>query len=91
MAEKLSAQCHCGAVAFTVELSDGFNTVRRCNCSYCRMRGAVAVSAPLSGIDVIRGRDKLTEYRFNTGQACTFLLVWDLLFINGVQTRSNMA
>ncbi|STW07350.1 Gfa-like protein [Klebsiella grimontii] len=27
MAEKLSAQCHCGAVAFTVELSDGFNTV----------------------------------------------------------------
>ena len=44
MAEKLSAQCHCGAVAFTVELSDGFNTVRRCNCSYCRMRGAVAVS-----------------------------------------------
>ncbi|VTM55379.1 Gfa-like protein [Klebsiella pneumoniae] len=40
MAEKLSAHCHCGAVAFTVELSDGFNTVRRCNCSYCRMRGA---------------------------------------------------
>ena len=72
MAEKLSAQCHCGAVAFTVELSDGFNTVRRCNCSYCRMRGAVAVSAPLSGIDVIRGRDKLTEYRFNTGQAVHF-------------------
>jgi hypothetical protein len=28
MAEKLSAHCHCGAVAFTVELSDGFNTVR---------------------------------------------------------------
>ncbi len=26
MAEKLSAHCHCGAVAFTVELSDGFNT-----------------------------------------------------------------
>ena len=57
MAEKLSARCHCGAVAFTVELSDGFNTVRRCNCSYCRMRGAVAVSAPLSGIEVVRGRD----------------------------------
>ena len=24
MADKLSAHCHCGAVAFTVELSDGF-------------------------------------------------------------------
>ena len=54
MAEKLSAHCHCGAVAFTVELSDGFNTVRRCNCSYCRMRGAVAVSSPRSGIEVVR-------------------------------------
>ena len=74
MAEKLSAHCHCGAVAFTVELSDGFNTVRRCNCSYCRMRGAVAVSSPRSGIEVVRGRDKLTEYRFNTGKPCTFLL-----------------
>lgn len=72
MAEKLSAHCHCGAVAFTVELSDGFNTVRRCNCSYCRMRGAVAVSSPRSGIDVVRGRDKLTEYRFNTGEAVHF-------------------
>ncbi|CAH3842567.1 TPA: GFA family protein [Klebsiella oxytoca] len=72
MAEKLSAQCHCGAVAFTVELSDGFNTARRCNCSFCRMRGAVTVSAPLSGIDILRGREKLTEYRFNTGEAAHF-------------------
>ncbi|MFE4109515.1 GFA family protein [Kosakonia sp. YIM B13611] len=69
MSEKLMAQCHCGAVAFSVQLSDGFNTVRRCNCSFCRMRGAVAVSAPLSGIEVFKGKDKLTEYRFNTGTA----------------------
>ena len=74
MAEKLSAHCHCGAVAFTVELSDGFNTVRRCNCSYCRMRGAVAVSSPRSGIEVVRGGDKLTEYRFNRGSRALFLL-----------------
>lgn len=72
MQQKVSAQCHCGAVAFTVELSDGFNTIRRCNCSFCRMRGAVAVSAPLSGINITRGQDKLTEYRFNTGTAVHF-------------------
>ncbi|KFC82091.1 GFA family protein [Buttiauxella agrestis] len=72
MNKKLSAQCHCGAVAFTVELTDGFNTARRCNCSFCRMRGAVAVSAQLSGIEVIKGKDKLTEYRFNTGEAVHF-------------------
>ena len=55
MAEVRHAQCHCGAVAFTVELTDGFNTARRCSCSFCRMRGAVAVSAPLSGITVTKG------------------------------------
>ncbi|ELF9173099.1 GFA family protein, partial [Salmonella enterica] len=50
--ENLSAACHCGSVVFTVHLSDGFHTARRCNCSFCRMRGAVTVSAPLSGIKV---------------------------------------
>lgn len=72
MQETLNAQCHCGAVAFTVQLSDGFKTIRRCNCSFCRMRGAIAVTAPLSGIEVIKGKEKLTEYRFNTGQAVHF-------------------
>lgn len=72
MAEALRAQCHCGAVVFTVALSDGFNTVRRCDCSFCRMRGAVTVSAPLTGIHVVSGADKLTEYRFNTQTAVHF-------------------
>ena len=72
MNQKMPAQCHCGTVAFTVELSDGFNTARRCNCSFCWMRGAIAASAPLSGIEIIRGKDKLTEYRFNTQQAVHF-------------------
>jgi hypothetical protein len=33
------------------------------------MRGAVAVSADLDGIDIIRGRDFLTAYQFNTNTA----------------------
>lgn len=68
----MRGKCHCGAVQFEVELSDGFNTVRRCTCSYCRMRGAVAVSAALGGLHVVQGEDKLTSYRFNTGQARHF-------------------
>lgn len=72
MTEKGNAQCHCGSVKFTVELADGFNTIRRCNCSFCRMRGAVVVSAPLSGITVTQGKDKLTEYRFNTHTAAHY-------------------
>ncbi|EKP4391352.1 GFA family protein [Cronobacter malonaticus] len=65
----MNGQCHCGTVKFTVELTDGLNTARRCNCSYCRMRGAITVSAPLNGITVLEGKEKLTEYRFNTRQA----------------------
>ena len=61
--------CHCGAVRFTVKLTDGLRTARRCNCSFCRMRGAVAVSADLDGISVEQGNAVLTEYQFNTGTA----------------------
>ncbi len=66
---KRSGQCHCGAVQFEVTLSDGFNSVRRCNCSYCRMRGAVVVAAGTAGIRITQGADTLTSYRFNTRAA----------------------
>jgi hypothetical protein len=33
------------------------------------MRGAIAVSAPLDGLTILRGADALTLYRFNTGTA----------------------
>lgn len=68
----MHGQCHCGAVLFEVELSDGFNTIRRCTCSYCRMRGAVAVSAALGSLKVVQGENALTSYRFNTGSAQHF-------------------
>ena len=67
-----TGQCHCGAVRFEATLTDGFNTIRRCTCSYCRMRGAVAVSAEIGGIKFLRGEDALTSYRFNTGSAQHF-------------------
>ncbi len=58
--------CHCGAVEMEVTLSDGLITKRRCDCSFCRRRGAVAVSAPLSGIRIVKGEDNLTLYQFGT-------------------------
>lgn len=72
MTDKIAGRCHCGAVRFAVELSDGFNTIRRCNCSLCWMRGAVAVSAQLAGLEILSGKDVLTEYRFNTRQAAHY-------------------
>jgi hypothetical protein len=65
----LEGACHCGTVRFSVKLLDGFNTIRRCTCSYCRMRGAVAVSALVGDLEILSGKDALTLYRFNTGVA----------------------
>lgn len=67
-----NGQCHCGTVKFKVKLSDGFNTIRRCTCSMCSMRGAVAVSAQLDGIEIIEGKENLSEYRFNSKEAKHF-------------------
>ncbi|MBP1852422.1 GFA family protein [Rhizobium halophytocola] len=61
--------CHCGAIRFRVRLADGFNTIRRCTCSYCRMRGAIAVSARLEDFEIVEGKEHLTLYQFNTGTA----------------------
>lgn len=67
-----TGQCHCGAVRFEVTLSDGFNSIRRCNCSYCRMRGAVVVMAEMGGVKILDGEDVLTTYRFHTKTAQHF-------------------
>jgi hypothetical protein len=66
---ELEAACHCGTVRFRVKLLDGFNTIRRCTCSYCSMRGAVAVSAKVGDIEFDAGKEALTLYRFNTRAA----------------------
>lgn len=67
--EPMEAACHCGTVRFRVKLTDGFKTARRCTCSYCRMRGAVALSANAGDISFLAGKQALTLYRFNTGAA----------------------
>nr|WP_090520973.1 GFA family protein [Paracoccus isoporae] len=61
--------CHCGAVELAVTLPDGLGTARRCDCSFCRRRGAVAVTVPLDGLRVVKGLEHLTLYQFNTGTA----------------------
>ena len=85
-----TGQCHCGAVRFKVKLTDGFNTVRRCTCSLCRMRGAVAASVDLGGITFERGEDQLSSYRFNTGQAQHFFCSTCGIYTHH-QRRSNSA
>jgi hypothetical protein len=66
---KYQAACHCQAVRFEVTLSEGLSSAGRCDCSFCRMRGAVVVTAPLDGIRFLCGEDALSLYQFNTGTA----------------------
>lgn len=64
------ASCHCGCVELQVQLSDGFNTARRCSCSFCKRRGAIAVSAAYpDGVKILKGKDVLTLYQWGTKTA----------------------
>jgi hypothetical protein len=65
----LDGACHCGAVQFTVTLTQGFASARRCTCSICRMRGAIAVTSTPSDFRLTAGEEKLATYRFNTRTA----------------------
>jgi hypothetical protein len=66
---ELNGACHCGAVRFRVRLTDGLHSARRCTCSFCRMRGAIAVSAELDGFTILAGKEMLSTYQFNTKTA----------------------
>jgi hypothetical protein len=62
----LNGACHCGQVRFRVTLAEGLSTAKRCNCSFCRMRGAVALTARAGDIVFIEGEDRLSRYQFHT-------------------------
>lgn len=63
------ATCHCGSIVLELELPNGVEDPRRCNCSICRRRGAICASVPLAGLRVIRGQEFLALYEFNTRTA----------------------
>ena len=65
----LDGSCHCRAVTFRVHLPEGLASARRCTCSICRMRGAVALTGELETFELLSGAEQLATYRFNTGVA----------------------
>jgi hypothetical protein len=69
---KHRASCHCGAVVLELALPDGIVDPRRCDCSICRRKGAIAASVPLSGLEILKGADALSLYQFNTKTAKHF-------------------
>lgn len=60
------ARCHCGAVELEVKFPNGLEQPARCNCSMCRRRGAVVTRVPRENLAVVKGKDTLGLYQFNT-------------------------
>lgn len=65
----MKGTCHCGAVEIEVTLAEGLASARRCDCSFCRRRGAIVVSARLGDLQVTQGADHLTLYQWGTRTA----------------------
>ena len=58
--------CHCGAVRFRARLKGGLASASRCDCAFCRMRGAVVVTSTVDGFEILQGADALALYQFGT-------------------------
>ena len=54
--------CHCGAVHYRVTMP--LESVVACNCSICSKTGTLLAFAPADKLEVVRGKDVLTDYQF---------------------------
>jgi len=64
-------RCHCGAIEFTVIAPAEIN-VSRCNCSICAMTGFIHLIVKKDDFTLLRGKNNLANYSFNTGIAQHF-------------------
>lgn len=66
-----TGHCHCGAVQILVD-APGALDAYECNCSMCRRTGFLHLIVPASAFTLVRGREALSLYTFNTGTARHF-------------------
>ena len=59
--------CHCGQVRFRVQ--GDLDDVSVCNCSICTMKGILHLIVARESFELLKGKDDLTTYTFNTGVA----------------------
>jgi hypothetical protein len=64
--QTVKGSCHCKRVEFEVDLINGHQNIRRCNCSICSKKGAVMAGVTLDCLRVTRGADLLSVYQWNT-------------------------
>jgi len=57
-------KCHCGSVEIEVETD--LQTIKQCNCSICIRKNAKMAMVSKNSIQIIKGKENLTSYKFNT-------------------------
>jgi hypothetical protein len=60
---KYHGSCHCGKVAFDVELQ--IDSALSCNCSICSRRGSLLAFAPRANLSLSTPESELATYTFN--------------------------
>jgi len=63
-----SGGCHCRAIRFEVEANENI-TCQDCNCSICSKSGYLHLIVPKSKFRLLQGKDNLTTYTFDSGEA----------------------
>ena len=60
--------CHCNSVEIELNLKKELEEITRCNCSLCKRRGSIMAAIKLNDLKIIKGKDKLTKYKFGRKQ-----------------------
>lgn len=67
MLETREGGCHCGAVRFRAEVD--LDQISQCSCTICTKKGAIHLPIFPNAFQLLRGKDALTVYTFETGNA----------------------
>ena len=60
----IRGSCHCGKIAFSFDQAP--TEAIECNCSICRMRGAILTAMDPEAFHLETARDDVSTYTFNT-------------------------
>ena len=68
-------QCHCGALRATLTATRPASElqVRACQCGFCTRQGAITVSDPAGGAEIVIAPEQLTSYQFGTRTGTSLL------------------
>ena len=65
MGKKL--KCHCEKVELEIDLQEeGFKKLMRCNCSLCKIKGAVMSPIEKDKVKILKGQENLKIYQYHT-------------------------